>query len=97
MQSEIAKPKQKGTENMERIIIIALILLWFSVTFIIGVLMENVSARLKSRKNNISNARTGTNMMPAPAAEGGVSAGLSRRDKLSLDRNDFLCYNHSNI
>lgn len=82
---------------MERIIIIALIFLWFSVTFFIGVLMESVSAKLKSRKNNISNAHTRRNIMPVPAAESSVGTGLSRRDKLSLDRNEILCYNHSNI
>lgn len=82
---------------MERIIIIALIFLWFSVTFFIGVLMENVSERIKTRKRNACNTSARGNIIPMSAAEGSVAAGLTRKDKLSLDRNEFLCYNHSNI
>ncbi len=82
---------------MERIIIIALIFLWFSVTFFIGILMETVAARMKAHKKSTGGTRTRENIIRVSASDGIITKGLQQKDKLSLDRNEFLCYNHSNI
>ena len=50
---------------MEKIIIIALILLWFTITLVIGCLVENASAAIKkrNRENRTVSHTTERNIM----------------------------------
>ena len=71
MQSRVAI-KKKGKEKMEKIIIIALILLWFAITLVIGYLLENASVAIKkrNRKNRPVSHTTERNIMILNSAGG---------------------------
>ncbi len=56
---------------MERIIIIALIFLWFAITFIAGMVIETITAEIrKNKKKRVRAPETGRNILMMNANRG---------------------------
>ncbi|MBQ8903453.1 MAG: hypothetical protein IJY73_04055 [Oscillospiraceae bacterium] len=56
---------------MERIIIIALIFLWFAITFITGMVIETITAEIrKNKKKRVRAPETGRNILMMNANRG---------------------------